>query len=125
MIADIRVKRVYDGASKDDGLRVLVDRIWPRGVTRDQAAVDLWLKEVAPSTALRRWFGHDPDKWVEFKRRYYEELGQRPESLTHLLESVRVGPVTLVYAARDRDHNQAVALRLYLESFQDRKREPA
>lgn len=111
----IKVKRVYDGATSRDGFRILVDRVWPRGVTKQRAKVDLWLKSVAPSTELRKWFGHDAKKWKEFKRRYFAELDNGPPGLDQLLQRATGGVVTLVFSARDPDNNQAVALREYLE----------
>lgn len=108
---DVRVKRVHDPAEAADGTRVLVDRIWPRGVKKADARVDLWLKDAAPSSGLRRWFAHDPDKWPEFRRRYRAELAERPDALDDLAARARTGRVTLLFAARDREHNNAVALR--------------
>ncbi len=112
----IKVKRVYEPPSEDDGLRVLVDRLWPRGLRREEAKVDLWLRDAAPSDELRRWFGHDPSKWDEFKARYFEELrGNR--AVDKLLEVLRSGKtVTLLYAARS-PYNNAVALKEYLKSL--------
>ena len=110
----LRVKRVYEPRSAEDGFRVLVDRIWPRGVTKADAAIDLWLKDVAPSAELRRWFGHDPQKWTELRRRYAEELDARIGAIEMLRRKMDEGDVTLVYAARDREHNNAVALKEYL-----------
>jgi uncharacterized protein YeaO (DUF488 family) len=106
----IRVKRVYDPPSDDDGTRVPVDRLWPRGLTKERAAVGLWLKEVAPSDGLRKWFGHDPARWEEFRRRYRDELAGRPDSLRLLRERDREGTVTLVYAAHDPARNNAAFL---------------
>jgi uncharacterized protein YeaO (DUF488 family) len=106
----IGVKRVYEPPSKSDGKRVLVDRVWPRGLTKEKAAVDVWLKEVAPSTALRKWFGHDPERWTEFRQRYGEELRENSEAVSALRALTREGPVTLVYGAHDEEHNNAVAL---------------
>ncbi|MBS1840503.1 MAG: DUF488 family protein [Acidobacteria bacterium] len=105
------VRRVYEPAKKNDGYRVLVDRIWPRGLTKARAHVDLWLKEVAPSTELRKWFGHEPEKWPEFQKRYRAELKNAPETLAHLrtLEKGRK-KVTLLYGAKNEEMNQAVAL---------------
>jgi uncharacterized protein YeaO (DUF488 family) len=111
----IRLKRAYDGPSPEDGVRVLVERLWPRGLSKGRAAVDLWLKEVAPSPELRKWFGHDPEKWPEFRRRYREELRDRPAELERLRRLARDGPVTFVYAARDTEHNSASVLRAVLE----------
>lgn len=107
----VHIKRVYEAAATSDGYRVLVDRLWPRGLTKEKADVDLWLKEAAPSTELRAWFGHQPERFAEFSRRYREELSQRPEVLDQLsaLESEH-GLITLVYGAHDDEHNQAVVL---------------
>lgn len=111
----IKLKRAYEPPEPEDGFRVLVDRLWPRGVSKDSARIDLWLKEVAPTTPLRKWFGHDPSKWSTFRTRYFRELDERAEILAELLEHVQNGPVTLIYAARDEEHNDAVALKEYLE----------
>ena len=110
----IRVKRVYDPAEAGDGARFLVERLWPRGIRKDALKLDGWLKEIAPSDELRRWFHHDPSRWPEFRRRYTAELRARSEALEYLLEAARRGPITLLYAARDRQHNSAVVLRDYL-----------
>lgn len=110
----VRIKRVYDDVSQGDGYRILVDRIWPRGVSKDDAAIDEWLKDVAPSSELRRWFGHDPDKFTEFSARYRAELHDSA-ALAQLRESCREhSPVTLVYGAKDTEHNQAVVLQSIL-----------
>lgn len=113
----IRVKRAYEAAASDDGMRILVDRLWPRGVTRDELKLDLWLKQVAPSTDLRKWFGHDPEKWPELKTRYRKELGagEQAEAFARLRDLAAKGPVTLVYAARDEAHNHALLLKEWLE----------
>lgn len=111
----IRVKRVYEPHEPDDGKRFLVERLWPRGVRKEALALDGWLKDVAPSDALRRWFGHDPARWGEFRRRYTAELDARPAAWQPLLEAAEDGPVTLLFSARDTEHNNAVALRAYLE----------
>lgn len=112
----IRTKRAYETAAREDGTRVLVDRIWPRGLSKDKAAIEAWLKEAAPSSELRKWFGHDPQKWSEFKRRYFRELDRREDTLEPLLELARrKQPLTLVFGARDTEHNNAVALRAWLE----------
>jgi uncharacterized protein YeaO (DUF488 family) len=113
----IRVKRVYNEPSGDDGFRVLVDRLWPRGMKKGDVRVDLWLPDVAPSTALRKWFSHDPSKWEEFKRRYFVELDGKKEVIKRLVEIARKGTLTLLFSARDVEHNQAVALREYLVSL--------
>lgn len=107
----IRLKRAYEPAAPDDGTRVLVDRLWPRGVSKVDAALDRWAKELAPSTELRQWFGHDPARWEEFRRRYAEELHQHPEQLEELRALARHGLLTLVYGAHDEAHNDAVVLR--------------
>jgi uncharacterized protein YeaO (DUF488 family) len=113
---DIRIRRAYDPPRRDDGYRVLVDRVWPRGVSRSALALDEWRKEIAPSTNLRRWFGHDPERWKEFQRRYFAELEARQDAVLDLLTRARRGRITLVYGARDPDHNQAVALGAYLRA---------
>ncbi len=107
---DVRLKRAYEAAESADGYRVLVDRLWPRGVSRERAKLDGWEKGLAPSTELRQWFGHEPSRFEEFRRRYVEELrGQRPR-LTALRRQARTGALTLVYGARDSEHNEAVVL---------------
>jgi len=111
----IEVKRAYDPPAASDGWRVLIDRIWPRGVAKADLQVDAWLKDAAPSTALRKWFGHDPAKWDEFRQRYARELDERPEVVEQLLERARAGRVTLVFGARDAAHSNAAALKEYLE----------
>ena len=108
---DIRLKRAYEPLSREHGIRVLVDRLWPRGLRKTDAAIDCWLKEIAPSSQLRRWFGHDPGHWEEFQRRYRAELPARPELLDQLRALAEQSTLTLVYAAHDEDHNQAVVLR--------------
>jgi uncharacterized protein YeaO (DUF488 family) len=117
---DLRIKRVYEPAEAGDGARVLVDRVWPRGVTKEAAALTLWLKDVAPSTALRKWFGHEPERWEEFCRRYHAELEQDQDGLAELRELRGKGRVTLLYGAHDTEHNQAVALRDYLLAHRSR-----
>jgi len=111
----IKLKRVYEEASPEDGYRVLVERLWPRGLKKEQVAVDLWLKEVAPSPELRTWFGHDPAKWEEFRRRYWAELKEKKEQIDLLQQKIKQGIVTFVYAAHDEQHNAALALKEYLE----------
>lgn len=108
---NIRLKRAYEPAAADDGTRILVDRLWPRGVSKDEAAVDLWLKDLAPSTELRTWFSHDPARWTAFQHRYAAEVREHPEALDQLRDLARKGAVTLVYSARDETHNDAVVLR--------------
>lgn len=107
----IHLKRVYEPKTDDDGLRVLVDRLWPRGVKKQDAEIDLWLKDIAPSPELRRWFDHDPVRWPEFKRRYRAELRGNGAALDELREKARRQTVTLLYAAKDMEHNNAVVLR--------------
>ena len=110
----IELKRVYEPADKSDGARILVDRLWPRGVKKEEAALDAWLKDLSPSTGLREWFGHDPAKWAGFGQRYRAELRHNP-ALAELRERARRGDVTLVYSARDMQHNQAVVLKQVLD----------
>ena len=110
----IRTKRVYESAEPEDGTRFLVERLWPRGMKKEALHMDAWLKDVAPSDGVRRWFGHDPSKWSEFRRCYFEELESRPEAIQPILEAGRLGNVTLLYSAHDTEHNNAVALREYL-----------
>jgi uncharacterized protein YeaO (DUF488 family) len=111
----ISVKRVYEEPGKDDGYRVLVDRLWPRGIKKEQADINCWLRNIAPSSELRKWFGHDPEKWPEFKKRYFQELKENPEMLNQLAEIVKSQHVTLVFGAKEKEHNNAVALKEYLE----------
>ena len=108
---ELKLKRVYEPPHKDDGTRILVDRLWPRGLTKEKAKVDLWLKEIAPSTELRKWFGHDPAQWPEFCRRYSIEIRQNAELLSALRSLARETPMTLVYSAHDELHNDAIVLR--------------
>src|SRR6185437_7270490 len=118
---DIRLKRAYEAPAKSDGTRVLVDRLWPRGVRKEAAAVDHWFRDLAPSTELRQWFGHDVGRWREFQRRYAAELKHHAELLDELLRLVREGTLTLVFAARDEEHNDAVVLKqVLLERAKDR-----
>jgi uncharacterized protein YeaO (DUF488 family) len=113
---NIRLKRAYEPPSPDDGTRILIDRLWPRGIKKTQAAIDRWLRDIAPSAELRRWFGHRPERWPEFRRRYLAELKARPELVEELRAAAHAGPVTLVYAARDEAHNDAVVLKELLSS---------
>jgi uncharacterized protein YeaO (DUF488 family) len=122
MPPDIRLKRAYEPPAATDGTRVLVDRLWPRGMTKAEAAIDRWARDIAPSTALRRWFAHDVDRWEEFRRRYTTELEQHPELLDDLLRLARKGPLTLVFGARDEEHNDAVVLRDVLGARSNRRR---
>ena len=111
----IRLKRAYDEMADEDGSRFLVDRLWPRGIRKEALHVQDWVKEVAPSTELRRWFGHDPAKWTEFQRRYAAELEAKPAAWEPLLTAARAGTITLVYSAKDTQHNDAVVLKAFLE----------
>jgi uncharacterized protein YeaO (DUF488 family) len=113
----IRLRRAYEAPGPDDGYRILVDRLWPRGRTKEELRLGAWLKEIAPSAELRRWFGHDPERWPEFQRRYRRELAANSAALAPLLEAVRAGTVTLVYSARDELHNDAVVLRELLAEW--------
>lgn len=119
MKIDIQTKRIYEAAGPEDGYRVLVDRLWPRGVTKAVAGVDLWLKEIAPSTTLRQWFSHDPAKWTAFKSSYFQELDGKPDLVATLLEKAATGRLTLLYSARDLKHNQAIALKEYLIGYNE------
>ncbi|TPI46371.1 DUF488 domain-containing protein [Mesorhizobium sp. B3-1-7] len=116
MAFDIAVKRVYEPPAKADGQRVLVDRIWPRGVSKKDAELTLWLKEIAPSDALRKWFGHEPERWAEFQKRYRAELDANGDAVAELRALLGRGKVTLLYGAHDEAHNNAVALAGYLEA---------
>ncbi len=107
----IKIKRIYEAPEKNDGARVLVDRMWPRGMTKDKAKLDLWLKDIAPSDGLRKWFGHKEERWEEFQKRYLEELKGKKGPLEQLLALSKKGPVTLLYAAKDEDRNNAVVLK--------------
>ena len=111
----IQIKRVYEKPAKDDGMRILVDRLWPRGLSKEKADVDLWLKEIAPSTELRKWFGHVPDRWKEFQKRYHHELENNIESVSKLKDLIKKGAVTLVYGAKDKEHNEALVLKEWLD----------
>lgn len=111
----IKLKRVYDAESRQDGTRFLVERLWPRGVKKTSLHIEDWLKEVGPSTRLRQWFGHDPGKWNEFRRKYFAELDSNPGPWEPIVEATRRGTVTLLYSSHDTEHNNAVALKEYLE----------
>ncbi|MGC1272864.1 MAG: DUF488 domain-containing protein [Planctomycetaceae bacterium] len=112
----IRLKRVYEAPSQEDGERILVERLWPRGCTKERAAVDLWLKDIAPSPELRRWFGHDPARWDQFQKRYQAELQEKPDIVQLLRQKGTDGTLTLIFAARDLEHNSALVLKQYLQS---------
>lgn len=111
----IHLKRAYDKSAKSDGQRILVDRLWPRGVSKNQAQIHLWLKDIAPGNSLRKWFNHDPDKWREFKARYFRELATHAEVLQELATKARAGRITLVFAAKNEEFNNAVAIKEYLD----------
>jgi len=113
-IFPIQVKRIYESPSPDDGYRILVDRLWPRGIKKDHANIDLWLKEIAPSDSLRKWFNHEPEKWEEFKRRYSKELEEKQDLVGQVVQQSKKGKVTFLFSAKDETHNNAVALREYL-----------
>ncbi len=110
----VQIKRVYEKPTKADGKRILIDRLWPRGLSKEKAKIDMWLKEIAPSTELRKWFGHDPQKWEEFKKRYLTELKNNRENLSLLENELKKGKTTLVYGAKDENYNDAVVLQEYL-----------
>jgi uncharacterized protein YeaO (DUF488 family) len=112
----IRIKRTYEPKSRDDGRRILVERLWPRGMAKRALAADAWMKDVAPTTALRQWFGHQVERWGEFKRRYKKELSANPDGWSPILDASKRGPVTLLYSAHDIEHNGAVVLRDFLTS---------
>jgi uncharacterized protein YeaO (DUF488 family) len=111
----IKLKRAYDAVSATDGKRLLVERLWPRGLSKDKLKLDGWIRDVAPTTELRKWFGHDPAKWRQFRTRYFRELNSRPDSWRSIVSLARRGTVTLVYSSHDEEHNNAVALREYLQ----------
>ena len=112
----IALKRAYDPPAEDDGVRILVERLWPRGLTKASLDLDAWMKDVAPSTELRKWFSHDPAKWTEFQRRYRAELTAHPELVQRLRQAARHGRLTLVFSSHDTEHNNAVALKAYLQA---------
>ena len=111
-----KVKRVYEEPSPKDGFRVLVERLWPRGISKERAALDLWLKDIAPSTELRKWFDHDPEKWKEFSGRYAKELKAQPDLVRQLRQDAKTKTVTLIYGSHDEEHNGALVLKKYLEA---------
>ncbi len=110
----IKVKRIYEAADPKDGVRILVDRVWPRGMTKEAARIDVWLRDVAPSTPLRKWFGHDPALWNEFRKRYFAELDQNIGLVEEILDNAAKKSVTLLFGAKEQEHNNAVALKEYL-----------
>lgn len=111
----IEIKRVYEPYQKQDGQRILTDRLWPRGLSKEKAHVDLWLKDISPSTELRKWFNHDPKKWIEFQKRYRAELSANKEPVATLRDFLKKGKATIVYGAKDTEHNDALVLQKYLE----------
>lgn len=113
----IKLKRAYEAASADDGVRILVERLWPRGISKERAKIDEWLKQLSPSPELRKWFGHDPEKWEEFQKRYRKELEQNQEMAKDLKRKARGKTITFVYAARDEKHNSALLLKEYLSKL--------
>lgn len=110
----IRIKRVYDAPKASDGFRILIDGLWPRGMKKIEGAIDLWLKEIAPSKSLREWFNHDPEKWIEFKKRYFKELHNNPELINLIIGKSKISTITLLYSAKNEQYNNAVALQEYL-----------
>ena len=113
---NIKIKRAYEQPTRDDGVRILVDRLWPRGLTKEKASVDLWLKDIAPSTELRKWFSHDPDKWKSFRGRYETEIRHNHDLIKVLKKKAKEGKITMVYGARDEKHNEALVLKRFLEN---------
>ena len=111
----IKIKRIYDAPKPDDGVRILVDRLWPRGLSKEKAKVDLWLKEIAPSNELRKWYGHDPKKWTEFRKRYFDDLDIKRELVNQIVQKMKVEDVTLLYSSKEEKLNNAVALKEYIE----------
>ena len=111
---DIKIKRVYEQPQRGDGMRILVDRLWPRGLAREKARIDLWAKEIAPSNELRKWYGHEPARWEEFKRRYFAELNRMPDEVNKLTSAMKKGPVTFLFSSKEEKINNAQALKLYL-----------
>ena len=122
---NVKLKRAYERPGEGDGTRILIDRLWPRGIKKVNAAIDQWVKDIAPTTALRKWFDHDPARWQEFRRRYAAEVYEHPEQLKRLRALARQGPITLVFSAHDEVHNDAVALRDFLLGRQKTKRKPS
>jgi uncharacterized protein YeaO (DUF488 family) len=116
----IKIKRIYDPPVEDDGFRILVDRLWPRGLTKEKARVHLWLKEIAPSDQLRKWYAHDPNKWNGFRERYFKELGDRKELVDSIIQKTKEGTVTLLYSSKEEKLNNAVALKEYIETRERR-----
>ena len=116
VITMVKIKRVYDPPSHDDGKRILIDRLWPRGLKKEDARIDEWIKELAPSTELRKWFGHDPEKWEGFKKRFFSEIHERQDLIDGIIDAARKGAVTLLYGSKEKRFNNATALKEYLEA---------
>jgi uncharacterized protein YeaO (DUF488 family) len=112
----IKIKRIYEAPTAEDGIRILIDRLWPRGLSKNSARVDLWLKEIAPSDKLRKWFAHDPKKWIEFKQKYFKELNPNQELVDLIIKKAKGGNVTLLFGAKEERFNNAVALKEYVET---------
>ena len=112
----IKIKRIYDFPAEDDGFRILVDRLWPRGLTKEKAKIDLWLKEIAPSDQLRKWYAHDPKKWAEFRKKYSKELNQKRDFIDQIVKKTKEGDLTLLFSSKEEKLNNAVALREYIET---------
>lgn len=117
-----KIKRVYEPASRSDGRRILIDRLWPRGLKKEKADIDEWMKDLAPSSGLRKWFGHDPGKWREFKKRFHAELDLKKDAVDDLIEMTRQGTVTLLYGSKEEHFNNAAALKEYLEARKKEKK---
>ncbi|OGP93853.1 MAG: hypothetical protein A2157_15805 [Deltaproteobacteria bacterium RBG_16_47_11] len=111
----IKIKRIYDTPTPDDGIRILVDRLWPRGLSKEKAKVDLWFKEIAPSNELRKWYAHDPKKWTEFRKTYFSDLNMKRELVNQIVQKMKEGEVTLLYSSKEEKINNAVALKEYIE----------
>lgn len=117
----INLKRIYENPAKDDGIRILVDRLWPRGVSKEKAKLDLWMKEIAPSDALRKWFAHDPKKWIQFQKKYLEELKKGVEQVRNLENIIKEKKkVTLLYAAKDKEHNEAIVIKEFIDKLDEK-----
>jgi len=114
---NLYLKRIYDAVQKEDGYRILVDRLWPRGMTKERASIDFWLKDIAPTTELRKWFNHEPQKWTEFQKRYKTELKGNKSAISFLSEKIKSGKTTLLYAAKDEEHNEASVIAAYFSSM--------
>jgi|SRR6516165_5636835 uncharacterized protein YeaO (DUF488 family) len=120
----IKLKRVYESAASDDGARILVERLWPRGIKKSALQIDAWLKDVAPTTNLRQWFAHDPEKWSGFRERYFRELRSNPRAVEPIITAAKRGNVTLIYSSHDTEHNNAVALKDYIEGVSGKSSAP-